>query len=106
MSSGYGSIITADLSLSSTNMVANLDLSSIWEPEDSGYTRIPQRACGNIWPGSTPEALLVISVLVMSFPSAARADAAGPKAALCEPLLYGTRFGVRGWWQKVFAVAL
>ena len=49
---------------------------------NSGYTRIPQRACGNIWPGPTPEVFLVISVLVMSFPSAARADAAGLEAAL------------------------
>lgn len=29
-------ISIADLLLSSTNMAVNLDLSSIWEPEDSG----------------------------------------------------------------------
>lgn len=79
-------IITADLSLCSTNMVANLDLSSIWEPEDSGLQLKPhQNSPEDLWKQMArphPRGLLVISVLVVSFSSEARADAAGLKAAL------------------------
>lgn len=62
-------------------MVANLDLSSIWEPEDSGLQlKLHQNSPEGMWKQMArprPRGLLVISVLVTSFPSEAKADAAG-----------------------------